>query len=303
MKKTLIILLAVLSFVISGCEIQTITNGGEQTDTLTSTETTEPELIPYPITIGGVEISESPAKVVCLSPSITEIVYELGYGDRLIGRGSYSDYPPVVLKLPEVGSSAKPDFDAIIALAPDVVLTGTAISTREQHVLERAGIKTLVLPAPTTLQGFREIYQALGLLFEGAFTGAEKGEQTFSPVAKACSNSGVVYIGKYVYITQNLAVAGGNTLESAIFSCFGVNAAETGVNYAYDVSQLLENQPELILLNDIYTLDDLLAHELFSQLDAVMNNRVIYIDNAYFERPTARIVDMIVHMIDEYRKF
>jgi iron complex transport system substrate-binding protein len=64
-----------------------------------------------------------PAKrVIALAPSVTELVYEAGGGDRLVGAVEYSDYPPAARDLPRVGSNQKLDLERIANLKPDLIL-------------------------------------------------------------------------------------------------------------------------------------------------------------------------------------
>jgi iron complex transport system substrate-binding protein len=60
-------------------------------------------------------------RVVSLSPSTTEALAAIGAGDALVGRSRYCDYPPDVLTVPEVGGFVDPNFEAIVALRPDLV--------------------------------------------------------------------------------------------------------------------------------------------------------------------------------------
>ena len=63
-----------------------------------------------------------PAKrIVSLAPNITEVVYAAGAGDRLVGSVDFSDYPAAAKKLPRVGSYARVDVEAIVALKPGEV--------------------------------------------------------------------------------------------------------------------------------------------------------------------------------------
>ena len=300
MKKLPFILTLILIFTLMcGCE-----NGkdADVTDAPVTGGTAElNEPTPYPLIIGGVEIAASPKTVVSLSPSLSEIIFEMGYGSRIIGRGSHCDYPPSVLGLPDAGSGANPDIDKIISLSPDLVLTQTPLSTKDVFRMERAGIRTLVIPACSSLGGLKDVYRALGLVFAGMFTGEEAGEEAFSVVSKACDNKEVVNIGKFVYITVDLKAATGDTLEDSVFSCFGENTAKSGVEYEFDLSALSENHPDIILLNDRYTVDDILSSEYFEGLEPVIAGRVIYIDNSCFERPSARLAELIERMIADYR--
>ncbi|MCM1054686.1 MAG: helical backbone metal receptor [Bacteroides sp.] len=274
----------------------------EQPTVETETTTAEAEPEPYPITINDVEIAAKPERVVCLSPAIGEIIFEMGYGASVIGRSGYCQYPEEILSARNVGSTANPDINAITDLMPNLVITSTPIASKDIFTMEQAGIATLIIPAPTTLEGFASVYNALGLIYEGMFTGIERGEEAYSGISKLLGNTEAVNIGKFVYVTENLSVAGGNTFESAVLSCFGTNAAKEGTGYGYDKQQLLDTPPDVILLNSKYSRADLLEDEVLSQLDAVINYHIIYIDNIFFERPTARLSELINTLLADYKK-
>ena len=295
--KRLSALLIAIAITLCGCGDTDNDDVPEETaETTTSAEPT-----PYPFFVNDTEITAQPERVVCLSPALTEIIYEMGYGDRIIGRSSYCDYPSAVKNAADLGSSANPDIDAIIDLLPDLVITSTPIASKDTFTMEQAGVKTVLIPAPTTLEGFSSIYTSLGLIFEGMFTGTEKGEDTYSAVSKALGNTDAVNIGNFIYVTENLTIAGGDTFESAVLSCFGSNIAKNELGYGFDKAELIENQPDTILLSNKYSIGDLLQDEYYSQLDAVIENRVIFINNVYFERPSARITILIDGLLIDFR--
>jgi iron complex transport system substrate-binding protein len=299
MKKIFTLLLSFcLLLTVSGCEKD---NGEEEIIEPDIIEDPAPEPTPYPLVIGDVVIEYSPLRVVSLSPSLTEIIHELGYGSRLIGRSSYCDFPPVILGITDAGSGANPDIDRIISLSPSVVFTTAPISAMDMFRMEQEGISTLVIPASACIEDLRDVYRAVGLVFEGLFTGIEAGDNAFSGISRACDNTGVVNIGNFVYITGDFKAATGDTLESSVFSCFGVNLARSGVNYEFDFELLIENQPDVILISDKYTLEDLLASEYFSELNAVTEGRIIFINNTIFERPSSRLVNLIEEMLADFR--
>lgn len=295
MKKLSALLLAI-AVMLCGCE--DADNDDIPEETTENTDSAEP--MPYPFIVNGTEISAQPEKVVCLSPALTEIIYEMGYGDKIVGRSSYCDYPTDVKNAADLGSTANPDIDAIIDLLPDLVITSTSIASKDTFAMEQAGIKTVLIPAPTTLEGFSSIYTSLGLIFEGIFTGTEKGEDAYSVISKALGNTDAMNIGSFIYVTENLTIAGGDTFENAILSCFGSNIAKNETGYGFDKSELIENQPDIILLSDKYSIDDLLADEYYSQLDAVNENRIIFINNVYFERPSVRITILIDSLLIDF---
>ncbi len=301
MKKILSLTLSLavaVSSLLCGC------NNDEKQEadntTYESTDISEPS--PYPFFLNDVEIKAAPEKVVCLSPAITEIICEMGYRASIIGRSSYCDYPPAISSVKDVGSTANPDIKAIIELKPDLVISSTSIASKDIFEMEQNGIKTVIIPSPTTLEGFLSIYNSIGLIFEGMFTGTETGEQFFSETSKLLGNKDNFSVGKFVYVTENYTVAGGNTFESSVLSCFGTNMAKEAENYSFDTKALLDNQPDILLVNSKYTKGMLEENEVFSQLDALQNNKIIFIDNVYFERPSARIKEMVENMIDSHKQ-
>ena len=300
MKKIFVFMLCLAiaaSTMLCSCE-----KDNEQEDEITTITSSEPdEPMPYPFMLNDVEIAARPEKVVCLSPAITEIICEMGYQDTIIGRSSYCDFPGEIISVTDVGSTANPDIKAIIELKPDLVISSTAIASKDIFEMEQQGIKTVIIPSPTALDGFSSIYTSIGLIYEGMFTGVETGEQYYSEINKVLGNTDNFSFGKFVYITENYSVAGGNTIESAILSCFGTNLAKDAEGYGFDAEALLENQPDILLVNSKYSKEMLEEHEVFSELNAFQENRIIYIDNFFFERPTARIMEAITQLKDLYR--
>jgi iron complex transport system substrate-binding protein len=64
----------------------------------------------------------APARIVSLSPNTTETLFTLGAGDRLVGRSRFCDYPPEVRRIASVGGYVDASLEAILALAPDLVV-------------------------------------------------------------------------------------------------------------------------------------------------------------------------------------
>lgn len=80
------------------------------------------------------EISSHAARVITLAPNLTEIVYAIGAGGRLVATDDFSDFPPEAKKLPKVGG-IEPNVEKIVTLRPDLVL---ATASRDDARLARA---------------------------------------------------------------------------------------------------------------------------------------------------------------------
>jgi iron complex transport system substrate-binding protein len=83
-------------------------------------------------------------RLVSLSPGITDAIFAIGAGADLVARSDYCDYPPEVLKLPRVGTSLTPAYEAITRLTPTLIIGEDGASARKRE-LEAIG-PTLLLP-------------------------------------------------------------------------------------------------------------------------------------------------------------
>ena len=86
-------------------------------------------------------------RIVSIAPSSTEILHALGLGRRIVGVDRWSDYPPRVLRLPQVGSDLKVDVERVAALKPDLVVASLHVPGMEDNLpaFEGAGFAYLAL--------------------------------------------------------------------------------------------------------------------------------------------------------------
>lgn len=274
-----------------------ISDGAADNITTTTADADEPQ--PYPITLNGTELTESPQRVVSLSPSLTEIICEMGYTNRLVARSSYCDYPPEITALSDLGSSSDPNIDMIIVLKPDIVFTATAIASKDVFTLEKEGIKVIHIPAPKTLENLKLVYQLIGYAFEGLFDGEIRGKECFAPIQTAYDGIDKDSTLSFAYITENMTVATADTLEGYILSAFGTSVTGNAENYSFDKTLMTSMQPDIIFLNSVYTSEELAADEFYGTLDAVKNGKIVTVDNTYFERPSQRLVKLIEEIQSE----
>ena len=107
----------------------------------------EPDTAVTVVDMMGHEVTlKKPAeRIVALTASDCEIVYALGAGDLLVGRGEYCDYPAEVFNVTSVESGGNTNIEQILALNPDVVVMSSMAQTEEQvKQLEDAGVAVVV---------------------------------------------------------------------------------------------------------------------------------------------------------------
>ncbi len=117
-----------------------------------------------------VQAQAVPARIVSTSPSITETLFALGLGDRVVGVSRFCRYPAAVAVLPKVGTFLKPDAEAIAALRPDIVFVHAGPNSAAAQ-LQTLGIKT----ATVDRGGLTTVFTTIGQI--GAAAGvADRGE-------------------------------------------------------------------------------------------------------------------------------
>ncbi|NPA26483.1 MAG: ABC transporter substrate-binding protein [Chloroflexi bacterium] len=110
-----------------------------------------------------------PQRIVSLAPSITESLFAIGAGDRIVGRDTHSDYPPEVQDIPDIGSLWQNlPLEAILALEPDLVIAAEIISPEQVKQMQDAGLTVFWLKNPTDFEG---LYRNLRVLAQ--LTGQE----------------------------------------------------------------------------------------------------------------------------------
>lgn len=89
-------------------------------------------------------------RIVSLAPNLTEILFALDLGDRVVGVTDYCDYPPAAARKPRVGGYVNPNLEAILALDPDLALATPNIGNRDGVLkLQALGVDFLVVETPT----------------------------------------------------------------------------------------------------------------------------------------------------------
>jgi iron complex transport system substrate-binding protein len=109
--------------------------------------------------------AKPPQRIVSLAPSLTETLFALGVGNRVVGVTRYCAYPPEVHDLPVIGGHLDPNFEAIVSLEPDLVVlipSGEANARR----LEALGVRVLQIDqhdVASVLESISVVAEACGV--------------------------------------------------------------------------------------------------------------------------------------------
>ena len=112
-----------------------------------------------------VKVKHNPQTVVSLSPGITEILFDLGVGNKIIGRTKFCNYPPQALEIPSIGGITDASLEQIISLQPQIVITSSMVRKDMVESIEKAGINIICLPERSNVEGVFNTLEILGKIF------------------------------------------------------------------------------------------------------------------------------------------
>jgi ABC-type Fe3+-hydroxamate transport system substrate-binding protein len=231
-------------------------------------------------------------RVVSLAPSLSESIYAVGAGDKLVGVTTYCNYPEAAKAVEKVGDTQTPNIERIVALKPDVVFVSTASQLEAfMRTLDQQGIAVYVMDAKSIGEVFDDLRTLGGLLgmedsANALVAGLEARVKAVSSreprrVFIQISNEPLFTIGKDSFLTEVVAKAGGESVTKDVPSGYPKLSKETAS--AMD--------PDVIILSD--SEDNREPNVVFKNSNAVKNGRVYRINADIISRPGPRLVDAL----------
>lgn len=245
------------------------------------------------------------ARIVSLAPSNTEILFALGAGSQVVGRDSFSDYPPEALHVADMGGGFMVlNMELIVSEKPDLVLASPLTPPEQLADLENVGLNVHVVPNPMTFDDLYANLKSVAALTGHAPEGAaliaalqSRVEAVTSQVAGAAQSPLVYYELDATDPNAPYTAGPGTFVQLLIESAGGVNlGAELASEWVQvSVEELLARQPDLIVLGD-YTYGGVTPAQVraragWDALNAVQQDRIFTFDDNLVSRPGPRLVD------------
>ena len=242
-----------------------------------------------------------PARVerfISLAPNLTEIVYAIGAGDRLVGNTSYCDYPAEARSVEKVGDTLQPSIERIIALRPQLVLVSTASQLEAFTKQLNDHSIAVYVSDPHDLEGVFKSIENLGdLLGQGETTttlltnlrnrttAVENAIKSTTPVTVfyQVSAEPLYTAGRDSFVTDLIRRAGGKS----------VTADVPGAWPRYSAESALASRPQAIILPTGGSMGDAnsTVAEPLKSSPAVLNGKVYKINDDHLSRPGPRSVN------------
>jgi iron complex transport system substrate-binding protein len=237
-------------------------------------------------------------RVVTLAPNLTEIVYAVGGGNRLVGDTTYCDYPPEARNVAKVGDTLHPSVERIIALRPQLVLVSTASQLESfSRQLEEQKIAVYVTD-PRDLPGVFRAVRIIGDLLGDAERGRRVADDLDKRAGQIQERAGASQpVRVFFQLSANpLYTAGRDSFVTDLIRRAGGSSVTADVSGAwprYSDEAALASNPDAIIVSEDKS-EGAQASEIASSLrrsPAVLKGRVYRIDGDLVSRPGPRIVD------------
>jgi len=269
----------------------------------------------FPVTLTDalkrpVRVSQPPQRIISLAPSVTEMLFALGLGPRVVGVTDYCDYPPEAPKREHIGGIVNPSLERVVALHADLVVGVRINPTSVFAQLDRARVVNFALN-PLDIAGVLSDLHTLGRL-----TGAQREADDLIADLKSrldevrwkldalseAERPRVLFVSS---CAPQIWTAGSETwVDDVIRRAGGRNlAADRKDFHTITMETLLRRQPEVIILaagmtdeartGDIGVFWGLPGAEA---LTAVKEHRVFAVPSDPLLRPGPRLVDAVYTM-------
>jgi iron complex transport system substrate-binding protein len=246
----------------------------------------------------AVRLARPAARIVSLSPHLTELLYAAGAGGRVVAAVEYSDHPEAAKRLPRIGSYAALDLERIARLKPDLAVAwGSGNPPAQVAQLARLGIPVFV-NEPKKLEDIPASLRRLGRL-AGTAAAAEEAARDFERRHAALRQK---YAGRrsvavfYEIWNQPLMTVGGDhVISAAITLCGGRNvfAHLTQPAETIELEAVLRADPEAIVSGGMQTMrrEWLEQWRRWPQLTAAKRDNLFLVPPDLLQRHTPRLLD------------
>jgi iron complex transport system substrate-binding protein len=263
------------------------------------------------------KVSSTPRRIISLSPNLTEIVYDIGAQDLLVGDTDFCKFPPEARKKEKIGGWINPNFEKIVSLKPDIVLT-LKFHVKIIETLKRLKIPVLIVDCDT-VDEILGSYDHLGRVL---------GHENQAKIAKKALKRRLTRIQDKVKgkkpvsvlfvigrtpgtLEQIYGVGKKNFVNELIHLAGGINVVEDAMTDYPLVSkeQLIQRDPDVIV--DSARSHGISNHELNEKVDlwkrmpvlkAVQKDQVYYFKNEDFLIPGPTMVNLAEYLCDIFEK-
>ncbi|MCF8094653.1 MAG: cobalamin-binding protein [Desulfobacteraceae bacterium] len=260
--------------------------------------------LPYAATVTDhdgrrVNVPDNPRRVISLAPSITEIVFAVGRGDRLVAATMYSNYPGAAKQVTSVGSYVNLDIEKIVSLDPDLCIAikdGNPISVIRR--LEELDIPVYAVDPrdlDSVMASLEDIGSLLGADKQAGKVIANMKERMADVQERISKISHRPRVFFQIGVSPIVSAGSDTFIHELIRRAGGKNLAGGQAGYPrFSTEEVLAISPEIIIVTSMNRQDAFnRVFEKWKQwkdLPAAANDRIYLVDSDLVDRPSPRLV-------------
>ena len=250
-----------------------------------------------PAPVGATE----PRRIVSLTPALTEILFALDLGDRVVGVTEYCDTPAEARTRPKVGGYVNPSVEAVIALRPDLVVVSPGPGNRDAvQTMTRTGLQVAVVPAetlPETFAAIESLSAAAGQPSRGRELVARL-RARIEAVARRVASLPRVRVLFSVQVDPIIAAGRGTLPSQLVEAAGGTNVVEAERYPKLGVESVVKLAPQVVLQSRMdMTQGDGSAERAawlrWSAIPAIAQGRLVILPDDASLRPGPRVADAV----------
>jgi ABC-type Fe3+-hydroxamate transport system substrate-binding protein len=253
-----------------------------------------------------------PQRIVSLSPGITEILFALGLGDRVVGVTDFCNFPKEAKQLPKIGGLLNPNYETLIILKPDLIIHQPN-SHKIETFVEKLGIQSL----PISMLSLDQIFDSVKSI--GVATGSEEAADKLVQKMRAKidfhrsrlsqvprksvllllginndSMRDIYGVGPNTYLGELLNLAGGKNILAESRSQYPKVSKEFIIHESPEI--IIEAGPTRILTEKA-SIQRKQGWQQFPTITAVKNGDIHFIGTDYILIPGPRLVNIIDDLV------
>ena len=249
-----------------------------------------------------------PQRIVSTAPSITEMLYALGLGDRIVGVDRFSHFPAEASRKPQIGDYAAPNLEVIASLRPTLVIIPTNPVQLRQR-LEALKLRVLELDQegiPAIYKTFRQVAEVTGTTAKAESVIESIRQQLSAVRAKAsvlrptrmmfvigrtpASLDGLMVVGQASYLNEIIEIAGGQNVFKDASAAYPKVSLEEILSRNPDVIIDMGEMADTVGVTDVQKRNVVVLWNRMASIAAVRNHRVHAVASDIFVVPGPRVV-------------
>lgn len=251
-----------------------------------------------------IEINEIPQRVITLAPNLTELLFEIGQGEKIIGNTTYCNYPDSAKSIAKVADLLSVNNEKIIALNPDLIfITAEGNSRSDYEKLTELGFKVFV-SNPRHYNGIKKTLKDMGEIFHIELKADQLIKDWDKRLEIVKKNHDLLVNNSVMFLisTSPIFTVGQKSFIHQILTYAGlINiTADSKVSYPmFTREEVLVRNPDYILLyetnnNDVNNI--LRIYPEWNTISAIVNDRVFFINADIYSRPGPRFVEAVENL-------